>query len=136
MKRASIQFAVAALAVFLAAPQGLRADDPSPFGGASPFGSGLDEQKVRDDLAKMRQLIEQNQGSELQQKKDSRFHRWQGSGTKSSVRDKTRLPKNLSERSRDGRDSQRDRHDSQRDGRKRTPSRSSSRGSADTGHAS
>jgi hypothetical protein len=81
----------------------------------------------------MRQLIEQNQGSELQQKKDSRFHRWQGSGTKSSVRDKTRLPKNLSERSRDGRDSQRDRHDSQR---KRTPSRSSSRGSADRDHAS
>ena len=133
MKRASIQFAVAALTIVLAASQGLRADDPSPFGGSSPFGNGLDEQKIRDDIAKVRQQIEQNQGSELQPKKDSRFHRWPGSGTKSSVREKTRVQKNLSERSRDRRDSQRDRHDSQR---KRTPSRSSSRGSADTEHAS
>jgi hypothetical protein len=135
MTRASISFAAAALALVLAAPQDLRADDPSPFGGESPFGKGLDEQKIREDLAKMRQQIEQDQGNAIRQSKDSRFHRWPGAGTKSSSRDKTRLQKNLSERARSRRDSLRDRQVVPQ-GSKRTTGRPSSRGSSDADHAS
>ncbi len=135
MTRASIPFAVAALALVFAAPLDLRADDSSPFGGSSPFGKGLDEQKIRDDMAKMRQQIEQDPGNASRQSKDSRFHRYPGSGTKSSSREKTRVQKNLSERARSRRDSQRDRQVTPQ-GSKRSTGRSSSRGSSDSDHAS
>jgi hypothetical protein len=128
MTRASIRVAATALALFLAAPPGLRADDPATTGG-SPFGNALDEQKIRDDFAKLRQQIEQNQGEVLRQNKSTKFHRWSGSGTKGSARDKGALLNNLSERRRDRRDWQRDRNDPQRSGTKRNSGGSSSRGS-------
>src|SRR5580700_6315906 len=85
MTRASIQLTAMALALFLAGPLGLRADDPNPFGGSSPFGKALDDQKIREDFAKLRQQLEQSQGDVLKPNKGAKFHRWTKSGTKSSV---------------------------------------------------
>ncbi len=126
MTRVSIRVAATALALFLAAPAALRADDPPTIGGSSPFGNALDEQKIREDFKKLRQQFEQNQGDVLRPKKSTKFHRWSGSGTKGSARDKGVLQNNLSERRRDW---QRDRNDLQRNGTKRNSGGSSSRGS-------
>jgi hypothetical protein len=135
MTRASIRVAATALALFLAAAPGLRADDPPTIGGGSPFGNALDEQKIRDDFAKLRNQLD-HQGDLLRQNKDSKFHRWSGSGTKGSLRDKGALPRNLSERRRDRRDWPRDRNDVQRNGNKRNSGGSSSRGSGSSTPAS
>jgi hypothetical protein len=93
MRRASIRIAATALALFLTATPDLRADDPATIGGL-PFGKGLDEQKIREDFAKLRQQIEQGQDAVGKPKKSSKFHRWSASGKKDSVREKNNIHRN------------------------------------------
>jgi hypothetical protein len=138
MTRASIRLAAAALALFLAAPADLRADDPSPIGGL-PLGSAVDEQKIRDDFAKLRQQIDQGQDALRRPTKDSKFHRWSASGKKDSVREKNYIHRNLSdprERHDARRDSQRDRQDFRRESTNRNSNSSSSPASGSEHHAS
>jgi hypothetical protein len=138
MTRVSIRLAATALALFLAASPDLRADDPNPIGG-SPFGSALDEQKIRDDFAKLRQQIEQGQDAVRRPTKDSKFHRWSASGKKDSVREKNYIHRNLSdprERHDARRDSQRDRQDFRRESTNRNSNSSPSPGSGSEHHAS
>jgi hypothetical protein len=139
MTRASIRFAATALALFLTAPPNLRADDPGTIGAGSPFGKGLDEQKIRDDFAKLRQQIEQSQEAVRRPTKDSKFHRWSASGKKDSVREKNYIHRNLSdprERHDARRDPQRDRQDFHRESTQRKSNSSSSPGSGSEHHAS
>jgi hypothetical protein len=123
MTRASIRIAATALTFFFAAALRLQADDPLPVGGNSPFGKALDDQKIREDFAKLRLQLEQSQGDVLKNK-GARFHRWTKSGTRSSAPKQSTLQNNLID---PRRDRQRDRL--QRDSSKRSPSSSSSRGS-------
>jgi hypothetical protein len=133
MMRASIQLTAMALALFLAAPAGLRADDPSPIGGSSPFGKALDEQKIREDFAKLRDQLD-HQNDLLKPKGDSKFHRWSNTGTKRSVRERNNIQRNFSDPSRDLRESQRDQL--RREAKKRNSSGSSSRESSNRNPAS
>jgi hypothetical protein len=125
--RASIQLGAATLALFLAAPLGLRADDPNPLGGGSPFGKALDDQKIRDDFEKLRHQLD-HQNDLLRPKGDSKFHRWSNTGTKRSVRERNNLQRNFSDPSRDLRDWQREQL--RQEAKKRNSSGSSSRGSS------
>jgi hypothetical protein len=139
MTRTSIRFAATVLALFLAAPPDVRADDPATIGGGSPFGQGLDEQKIRDDFAKLRQQIDQGQDALRRPTKDSKFHRWSASGKKDSVREKNYIHKNLNdlgERHDARRDAQRDRQGFRRESTKRNSNSSSSPGSGSEHHAS
>ena len=83
MRRASIRVTATALALFLLAPLSLQAADLPAFGGSSPFGNGLDAQKIREDLAKMREQLDQNQLELRQKARDARSRR-------SAVRSTTR----------------------------------------------
>jgi hypothetical protein len=138
MTRASIRIAATVLALFFAARLNLRADDPGTIGDGSPFGKGLDEQKIRDDFAKLRQQLDQSQDA-LRRPKDSKFHRWSASGKKDSVREKNYIHKNLTdlgERHDARRDAQRDRQGIRRESTKRNSNSSSSPGSGSEHHAS
>ena len=133
MTRASIRVAATAVALFLASSAALLADDPSPIGGSSPFGKALDEQKIREDFAKLRDQLDR-QNDLLRPKGDSKFHRWSNTGTKRSVRERNTLQRNFSDPSRDLRESQRDQL--RRDAKKRNSSGSSSRESTNRNPAS
>jgi hypothetical protein len=129
MIRGSI-LAAAAMALCFAMPASLRADDPSPFGpGSSPFGKALDDQKIRNDMAKLRYQID-HQNDWLRQGNTANSQQ-QGRGT---ARSRSTSQKRFSEQNRDLRDWQRDQL--KRQSNKRSSGRSSSRGSSGTTPAS
>ena len=124
MTRASI-LAVTAMALLVAAPSGLRADDTNPFGlGSSPFGKALDDQKIRDDMAKMRYQLDHQ--TELLREGNPANSQRNGSQTRGTARSTSQ--KRSSEPSRDLREWQREQL--RRNANKRKSSSSSSRGSA------
>jgi hypothetical protein len=94
MARSSVRSAVTVLALFVVAPAALQGGDPNPIGG-SLFGNRLDEQKIRDDFAKLRQQLEQPQEEMRRKNTGTRFHRWTRPGTKRSSRDSAGVQKNF-----------------------------------------